>query len=74
MIGQPASLLLSNFNVIDWLENSRIRQRESMVIEGMNYLMEIMPVYITDDDNASILASAVVIIKPSIESQRVRPF
>ncbi len=74
LIGQPASLLLPDFNITYWLEESRIRQRESMEIEGVNYVMEIMPVYITDDDNASILASAVVIIKPSIDSQQARPF
>ncbi|MGF1807195.1 PAS domain-containing protein, partial [Aliivibrio sifiae] len=74
LIGQPASLLLPDFNITYWLEESHIRQRESMEIEGVNYVMEIMPVYITDDDNASILASAVVIIKPSIDSQQARPF
>ncbi len=40
----------------------------------MNYIMEIMPVYITDDSNTSILTSAVVIIKPAIEAQNARPF
>ena len=74
LIGEPANVLLPNFNVMYWLEESRVRQRESMDIEGMNYVMEIMPVYITDDDNTSILASAVVIIKPAMDSTLARPF
>lgn len=74
LIGQSATVLLSDFNVQLWLEESRIRQREPMLIDGMNYIMEIMPVYITDDSNTSILTSAVVIIKPAIEAQNARPF
>ncbi len=74
LIAQPATVLVPDFNVMLWLEESRIRQRESMKVDGVAYVMEIMPVYITNDSNASILVSAVVIIKPAVESQHARPF
>ncbi|MGF1694547.1 transcriptional regulator TyrR [Vibrio lamellibrachiae] len=63
IIGQQISSLLPSFDFSHWFEGSIIRQRENLVIDGLDYAMEIMPVYITGESNESTLASAVMIIR-----------
>lgn len=67
MIGHQISTLLPSFNFSKWVEGKITRQRENIVISGLDYIMEIMPVYITDESNESILASTVMIIRSSQE-------
>ncbi|QIJ85349.1 transcriptional regulator TyrR [Vibrio coralliilyticus OCN008] len=67
MIGHQIGTLLASFNFSKWVEGKITRQRENIVISGLDYIMEIMPVYITDESNESILASTVMIIRSSQE-------
>ncbi|NRB67338.1 MAG: transcriptional regulator TyrR [Vibrio sp.] len=67
MIGHQISTLLPSFNFSKWAEGKITRQRENIVIGGLDYSMEIMPVYITDESNESILASTVMIIRSTQE-------
>ncbi|MDN3610211.1 transcriptional regulator TyrR [Vibrio ostreicida] len=68
MIGHQISTLLPSFNFSKWAEGKITRQRENIVIGGMDYVMEIMPVYISDESNESVLASTVMIIRSSQET------
>lgn len=63
MIGHQISLLLPSFNFSKWAEGKITRLREEIVIRGLDYMMEIMPVYISDETNESMLASTVMIIR-----------
>ncbi|MEH0665830.1 transcriptional regulator TyrR [Vibrio scophthalmi] len=63
MLGHPVASLLPNFNFSKWIDGKINRQRENIVIGGLDYLMEVMPVYITDETNVSVLASAMVMIR-----------
>ncbi|MCW8332919.1 transcriptional regulator TyrR [Vibrio sp. SCSIO 43135] len=63
IIGQPISSLLPSFNFTKWDEGNTIRQRENIVIDGLDYAMELMPVYITGESKESTLASTVMIIR-----------
>ncbi|MCG9784668.1 transcriptional regulator TyrR [Vibrio brasiliensis] len=63
MIGHQITSLLPSFNFAKWAEGKITRQREDIVIGGLDYMMEIMPVYITDESNESVLASTVMIIR-----------
>ncbi|KHD26797.1 transcriptional regulator [Vibrio caribbeanicus] len=67
IIGHPASTLIPSFNFAKWSESTSTRQRESIVIGGLDYTLDVMPVYITDEANESILASAVMMIRSSQE-------
>ncbi|MEZ9233157.1 transcriptional regulator TyrR [Vibrio amylolyticus] len=63
MTGLQISSLLPSFDFSQWFEGNITRQRENIVIDGLDYAMEIMPVYITGESNESTLASAVMIIR-----------
>ncbi|MDA0147768.1 transcriptional regulator TyrR [Vibrio sp. LaRot3] len=67
VISYPVSQLISSFNFAQWVEGNITRQREEIVINGLDYVMEIMPVYITTESNESILASTVMIIRSTQE-------
>ena len=62
-IGHPISSLLPHFNFTKWAEGNIKRQREEIVIGGLDYIMEVMPVYIINESNESVLASTVMIIR-----------
>ena len=62
-IGHPISALLPQFNFAKWAEGNIKRQREEVVIGGLDYIMEVMPVYIINESNESVLASTVMIIR-----------
>ncbi|MGD8233025.1 transcriptional regulator TyrR [Vibrio sp. TRT 1302] len=63
IIGHQITSLLPNFNFAKWVEGKITRLRENIVIGGLDYMMEIMPVYISDESNESVLASTVMIIR-----------
>ncbi|WP_428772391.1 transcriptional regulator TyrR [Vibrio sp.] len=63
LIGQPVSNLIPTFNFAKWAEGQISRKREKLVINGLDYLMEIMPVYISGESEQSILASTVMTIR-----------
>lgn len=67
VIGHLASNLIPTLNFTKWVEGNIARQREEVVINGLDYMMEIMPVYISDESNESMLASAVLIIRSAQE-------
>ncbi|NOH80576.1 transcriptional regulator TyrR [Vibrio sp. RE86] len=67
MIGNQISALLPSFNFAKWAEGTITRQREEIVIGGLDYMMEIMPVYITNEADESVLASTVMIIRNTQE-------
>ena len=69
MFGHPIASFLPNFNFSKWAEGSITRYRDNIVINGLDYTLEIMPVYITDESNESILASAVVMIRSAQEKR-----
>ena len=55
--------LLPSFNFSKWAEDEITRKRENIVLNGLDYVMEIMPVYISTESQESILASTVMIIR-----------
>ncbi|WP_162063067.1 transcriptional regulator TyrR [Vibrio taketomensis] len=63
VIKQQISHLLPTFNFSKWAEGNITRQRENIVVNGLDYVMEITPVYITTENQESILASTVMIIR-----------
>ncbi|MGD8109163.1 transcriptional regulator TyrR [Vibrio sp. TRT 17S01] len=67
MIGMPVASLLPTFNFSKWSEGKSTRQRDTIVINGLDYVMEMTPVYITDESNESVLASTVMIIRSAQE-------
>lgn len=46
-----------------------LRYRDKITIEGLNYLMDVMPVMIYSDSGEAILASAVIMLKPIVLSE-----
>lgn len=46
-----------------------LRFRDKVTIEGLNYLMDVMPVIIYSDAGEPILASAVIMLKPIVHSE-----
>ncbi|MGF1748944.1 MULTISPECIES: transcriptional regulator TyrR [Vibrio] len=64
-IAQHISHLLPSFQFSKWIEGDICRQKQAIVVDGMDYWMEILPVYITGESNETVLASAVMSIQPS---------
>ncbi|UUM31632.1 transcriptional regulator TyrR [Vibrio japonicus] len=69
MFGHPIASFLPNFNFSKWAEGRITRHRDNIVINGLDYTLEVMPVYITDESNESILASGVVMIRSAQEKR-----
>jgi len=65
IIGEPVSALMPTFNFARWIEGDVKRHRESMVLDGLDYSIEIIPVYLGGDSNEAVLASAVMTIRSS---------
>ncbi|NOI13148.1 transcriptional regulator TyrR [Vibrio hepatarius] len=63
VIGHHISTLVPSFNFTKWSEGKISRLRENIVLGGLDYVLEVMPVYITDESNESILASTVMMIR-----------
>ncbi len=68
MIGVQISTLLPSFNFQRWLDGSKSRLRDEIVLDGLDYVMEMMPVYITGESKESTLASAMMIIRPRVSA------
>lgn len=64
LIGEQISSLITNFNFSKWLDGDKTRHRETVIVEGLDYVMDIMPVYIKgESSNESILASALITLR-----------
>lgn len=50
-------------------DEGALRYRDNITIEGLNYLMDVMPVVIHSDVGDAILAGAVVMLKPIVQSE-----
>ncbi|MGF1698891.1 transcriptional regulator TyrR [Photobacterium makurazakiensis] len=58
------------FNIHQWLEADEASQRSEMVVlSGLDYMMEVMPVYVTDESEEQVLASAVILLKSLSEAK-----
>ncbi|MDO6706604.1 transcriptional regulator TyrR [Photobacterium sp. 1_MG-2023] len=58
------------FNFYRWLEKDGAKQYSEMVVlSGLDYLMEVLPVYVTDDANNEVLASAVILLRSLSEAK-----
>lgn len=58
------------FNIHNWLEKEKASHRsELVVLSGLDYMMEIMPVYVTDETEEQVLASAVILLKSLSEAK-----
>lgn len=69
MVGENVQTLLG-FNFHRWLEKEQAAKRSEMVvIAGLDYMMEIMPVYVTDESEQSVLASAMILLKSLSEAK-----
>ncbi len=66
IIGSQISALLPTFNFQRWTDGSKSRMREDIVLDGLDYVMEMMPVYITGELKESTLASAMMIIRSKV--------
>ncbi|ELV8767961.1 transcriptional regulator TyrR [Vibrio vulnificus] len=77
VIGAPIAALLPSLKFSRWSEGEQHRQRESMVIDGLDYLLEFMPVYIQDESKQSTFASTVVMVRGakanSVDSHQLSP-
>ncbi|PKF50540.1 transcriptional regulator TyrR [Enterovibrio nigricans] len=70
LIGESTNVIFPEFNFSHWLERDNASQIcRQIVIAGIDYLMEVMPVYITDSENKNVLASAVIQLKQVAMSQ-----
>lgn len=58
------------FNTHQWLEKDNATTRsELVVLSGLDYMMEVMPVYVTDESEEQVLASAVILLKSLSEAK-----
>ncbi|GEA59958.1 transcriptional regulator TyrR [Vibrio comitans] len=59
ILGSSISQLLPKFSYQAWLEDSATRLKQTVVIGGIDYQMEIVPVYLTQSSDTSVHASTV---------------
>lgn len=68
-----AAQLINGFNFLRWLEgNPQTSHNEHVVINGQNFLMEITPVYLQDENDQHVLTGAVVMLRSTIRMGRQR--
>lgn len=66
-----AAQLINGFNFLRWLEgNPQTSHNEHVVINGQNFLMEITPVYLQDENDQHVLTGAVVMLRSTIRMGR----
>ncbi len=65
IIGEPVISFLPTFNFSRWIEGDVNRHREDVVLDGLDYSIEIIPVYLGGDVSEPVLASAVMTIRSS---------
>ncbi|MDW2121881.1 sigma 54-interacting transcriptional regulator, partial [Vibrio sp. 2026] len=65
VIGTQIGALLPSVRFSRWYEGVNARTRENLVIDGLDYILELMPVYIRDEAQNSTLASTLMTIRTS---------
>jgi transcriptional regulator of aroF, aroG, tyrA and aromatic amino acid transport len=66
--GAQVTTLLPGFNYSGWLEENQQRQREGIVLDGLDYVAETMPVYITEEiSGEEVIAGAVITLRASVQ-------
>lgn len=65
VIGTQIGALLPSVRFSRWSEGVNARTRENLVIDGLDYILELMPVYIRDEAQNSTLASTLMTIRTS---------
>ncbi|WP_120511165.1 transcriptional regulator TyrR [Photobacterium salinisoli] len=69
VLGETVHSVLG-FNFHRWLEKDGAKHYSEMVVlSGLDYLMEVMPVYVTDESDNEVLASAVILLKSLSEAK-----
>ena len=69
ILGEGIQTLLG-FNFHRWLEKEEAAKRSEMIVlSGLDYMMEIMPVYVADESEKQVLASAVILLKSLSEAK-----
>lgn len=63
-VGQPISALIPSFSFAKWMEGKASHQQSTVVIDGIDHKMDILPIYITDHSNEAVLTSIVVSVYP----------
>lgn len=75
LIGTQITNYIPSFNFHGWAEGEMSRKRESVVIDGLDYILEITPVYISNEkQDESLLVSAVVTLKSRIQDNMKTTF
>ncbi len=74
LLDEPIGHYIPQFNFSRWLEESSSRFRDSVVINGLDYTLEVTPVFINGEFNEQVLASAVVTLKTRQPSLQSDPF
>lgn len=69
VLGEYIQILLG-FNYTRWVEKEGANKRSEMVvIAGLDYLMDVMPVYVTNENEESVMVSAVILLKSLSEAK-----
>ncbi|MFL9756230.1 transcriptional regulator TyrR [Vibrio cyclitrophicus] len=63
VIGEPLSTFVPSFNFARWIDGDVTRHREVVVLDGLDFSIEILPIYLGGDVNEAVLASAVMTIR-----------
>ncbi len=63
ILGQQINALIPMFHFSKWVEGPLTRQRENIVYNGLDYIAEFTPIYISSENTESILASTMMIIR-----------
>ncbi|MFB1097114.1 transcriptional regulator TyrR [Vibrio diabolicus] len=71
VIGTQIGVLLPSVHFSRWSEGVNGRTRENLVIDGLDYVLELMPVYIRDEAQNSTLASTLMTIRSSQQVGRI---
>ncbi|MHA2740066.1 transcriptional regulator TyrR [Vibrio harveyi] len=71
VIGTQIGVLLPSVRFSRWSEGVNARTRESLVIDGLDYILELMPVYIKDEAQNSTLASTLMTIRSSQQGVQI---
>ncbi len=68
VIGRSVAQLFPVLNLTRWMEGDKAPLREEVVLEGLDYTMELMPVYIGSPAPEATLASTMMILRAKIAS------
>lgn len=65
-IGMAVTSLIPNFNYHQWLDGQQVRTRENIVLNGLDYMIEITPVTIYSDANEPTVAGSMIILRNKV--------